>query len=320
MYRPNVVSAISPLPRTRAATRSAGLIPAMTGLTVPAARPRRNRAPSLQTPRSAVDPGVVRAFVPSLALVLAACLGGCSCGGEAPAPSAEPATAAIPIPTETTTGTGRVEGALRVDGGKDRRTPAEGGPAGCPADAPVLAHRVGEDGALTDVVARLRPGPQLRAADLKPTERPPRDVNLRVDGCLLSPRALVARIGDTLRVDNGDERFHSVVLEAADGGTWSRVQTLPLAPEETGVTWPLERPGLYRLRSDQVDWMGGLLLVLRPGEMGAASGADGRLELADVPAGSWDVDAHHDLHGRLETTVEVLPDEVSALTGTFEAE
>lgn len=274
----------------------------------------------MQTARTAVDPGVVRAFLPSLALVLAACLGGCSCGGEAPAPPAEPATAAIPIPAEATSGSGRVEGALWVDGGQDLRSPAEGGPQGCPADSPALAHRLGDDGGLTDVVVRLRPGPQLRAADLLPTGRPPKDIALRVEGCLLSPRALVARVGDTLRVDNADERFHSVVVEAADGGTWSRRQTLPLAPEEAGVTWALERPGLYRLRSDQVDWLGGLLLVLRPGELGAASGADGRLVLPDVPAGSWDVDAHHDLHGRLETTVEVLPDEVSALTGAFEVE
>ena len=119
-------------------------------------------------------------------------------------------------------------------------------------------------------------------------------------------------MNDHLVVHNEDKRFHALGLYRLDGGAEHRVQTIPLAPIEKDVRLVLDQPGIYRVRSDQLLWMRGLVLVLGPGEHGVITEADGTFS-AQLPAGPWNVALRHEVLGETHTTVDVTAGETSAL-------
>jgi len=113
-------------------------------------------------------------------------------------------------------------------------------------------------------------------------------------------------------VHNDDKRFHALGLYRLDGGAEHRVQTIPLAPGESDVRLLLDQPGIYRVRSDQLLWMRGLVLVLGPGEHGVTTAGDGTFS-TQLPAGPWNVTLQHEVLGEARTTVDITAGETSAL-------
>ncbi len=187
---------------------------------------------------------------------------------------------------------------------------------GCPpGGGPALAVLRHEEGGLADTVVRFTPPPAAARRPRTPRSSPT-DVPVRLAGCLLEPRALVTRVGDHLVVHNEDKRFHALGLYRLDGGTEHRVQTIPLAPRENNVRLTLNQPGIYRIRSDQLLWMRGLVLVLGAGEHGVTTAADGTF-VAQLPAGPWNVTMRHEVLGEARTTVDVTAGETSALYSDF---
>ncbi|MCO4768664.1 MAG: hypothetical protein KDA24_01445 [Deltaproteobacteria bacterium] len=142
---------------------------------------------------------------------------------------------------------------------------------------------------------------------------PPKDVSVSISACALDQRTIVARTGDRLVLHNRDDRFHALGLSLLDGGREDRAQTLPLSPKEEGVHFTLGAPGFYRIQSDQLPWMTGLLLVLAPGEEGVASGLDGGLAVSALPTGAWNVTVRHEVLGEGSTTVDVAANEAAAI-------
>ena len=243
-----------------------------------------------------------------LALTCAGCLDACRPEAPVPAiPSAETTPEPTP-PTATTAPVGTVQGIVRGGPAPSELIPAEPG-QGCEGSAGLSAGTVrrGADGELAAAVVHLR-GDRAPTATPEPTRH-----TLALSGCLLDRRALVARVGDELVLDNADDRYHALALHRLDGGNTVRHQTLSLAPGERGVHLTLTEPGFYRLASDQLPWLRGLVLVLGPGEQGAVTDADGAFTVNDLAPGSWSAVIRHEVLGAHDDTVEVPAGETAAL-------
>lgn len=240
---------------------------------------------------------------------------GCSCGTPEvpPIPSVGPG----PDPAEDSPIT-----LVRVTAGAeaiDAVVPVAQTPDGCRSgERSEGAVLLSPDRGLADVIVALERGAQVEGAAPVPVQ-PVAERPLAVQDCGLVPRSLVARQGDTLVLSNGDPRFHTVHLWRVDGGRERSLQSIALAPGEQDVRFVLEQPGLYRLRSDQIPWLRGLLLVHRPVERGLVTGVDGTVEASDLPPGSWDVQLIHETLGTAETTVDIVPGASAAIYGTLPA-
>jgi len=251
-----------------------------------------------------------------LVLLLAAtvlALPGCSCGGgegiplPEPTPQAESTPAAAPTVVRVTT-------ANTVD----PAVPADQVPEGCtPGPRTEGSVRVDADRGLADVIAWLRnPVRPSAASTVEPIDTE-QSRQLALRDCRMTPRSLVATQGDTLVVTNGDDRFHTVHLWRMDGGQERSHQTIALPPKAADVRFDLDHPGLYRLRSDQIPWMRGLLLVHGARERGLVTGPDGSAEATGLPLASWDVELVHETLGSAQTTVEITDGTPAAIYGTL---
>ena len=239
---------------------------------------------------------------------------GCSCGEGIPLPPASSAAPDEESPAIT------VVKLTAGEGSADATIAADAVPPGCaPGARPERAVQIGEDRGLADGIAWFRRGPQ-RGATTPVPPAPTQEQRLGVDDCRMTPRALAASRGDTLVVSNRDDRFHTVHLWRIDGGQERSWQTIALAPHEGAVRFTLDQPGLYRMRSDQIPWMRGLLLVHQPQERALITGSDGSAESTTLPLGSWTVQLVHESLGSTETSVDVVAGEPAGVYGVLPTE
>ena len=169
----------------------------------------------------------------------------------------------------------------------------------CGASKPNEAVVVGPAGALGNVVVSLRAP--------KPATPPPTTAGAAIDqvGCQYKPHVQAVTVGTTLTLVNSDRVLHNI------HGAVGQVQTFNVAMpiKDQRVPTKLTRPGLVRLQCDAGhSWMNAWLYVFEHPYF-AVTGADGKFQLKDVPAGHYTVDLWHEpLDGRgagVTTTVEV---------------
>jgi len=254
-----------------------------------------------------------------LPLTLAALLPGCQGCGQGDTPSPAGFEVASPDSVAPTT-LGRVEGAIRAPKGiRDQPLPPETADGCAPGGSPSGSILIGDGAGLGDAAVMLHRGPRSVGEKKRPLRRhEAMDRVLTLRGCALDQRTLVARVGDRLVMHNEDERFHTVGLSELDGGAERRSQTVPLAPKEREVSLALTQPGFYRLSSDQLPWLRGLLLVLRSHEEGVVTGMDGNFAIDGLETGSWNASIRHEVLGETKSTVEVVAGETAALYEEFE--
>jgi plastocyanin len=195
----------------------------------------------------------------------------------------------------------------------------------CGASKPNEAVIIGPGGALENVVVSLRPP--------KPATPPPPTAGAAVDqvGCQYKPHVQAVTVGTTLTLVNSDRVLHNIHAVAwTEIGSADRspsrggAGTLPGSPNGVGpvqtfnVAMPIKdqrlptkltRPGLVRLQCDAGHtWMNAWLYVFEHPYF-AVTGADGKFQIKDVPAGHYTVNLWHEpLDGKgagVTTTVEV---------------
>lgn len=247
-----------------------------------------------------------------LAVLTLPWLAGCSCGTPEgiPLPAPPPPTppAELPLLVKVSAPDTVADAQVTVE--------AEGCTPGPRGEGAVLRD---VDGGLADAIVWHRRGPQSQAPPPPPAVTAASTHSITITDCAITPRAIAARQGDELVLGNGDDRYHTVHLWRVDGGQERSLQTIALAPKEETVRFPLAQPGLYRLRSDQLPWMRGLLLVAGPGEHGGVTGTDGYAGF-DLPDGSWDVRLVHETLGSVDTSAEVGAGATASVYGTLPAE
>jgi plastocyanin len=142
----------------------------------------------------------------------------------------------------------------------------------------------------------------LRGAGL--TAPKPATFTLDQRGCRFVPHVLVAPVGSTLEVVNGDPVLHGV------RGRTGRVTRfdLPLAGAGDRARARLDRPGPVAVGCDVHAWMTAWVVVV---DAPAALAADGTFTLRDVPAGRYTLAAWHERLGERSADV-VVPAEGAA--------
>lgn len=154
----------------------------------------------------------------------------------------------------------------------------------CGADRPNESVVVSKAGALANVVVSLRAP--------KPATPPPPTASAAVDqrGCRYEPHVQAVTAGTPLALVNSDAVLHNV------HGSAGPVQVFNVAMPIRNQRVPakLARPGLVRLQCDAGHtWMGAWIYVFDHPWF-AVTGADGKFEIREVPAGHYTVEYWHE--------------------------
>jgi plastocyanin len=110
-------------------------------------------------------------------------------------------------------------------------------------------------------------------------------------GCHYTPHVLVVPDGDGFTVSNSDSMFHNVhgYFDA------NHATAFNLAEPNKGlkIVQRVKRPGMYQLRCDVHPWMNAYVYVAGNG-YAAATNADGRYTLSNVPPGTYKLVLWHE--------------------------
>ena len=245
----------------------------------------------------------VRPGASVLLLVMAIACGGGSAPPPAPVgPPVDPATAG------TITATVRFEGAVpppqmqRLDG--DPKCVAENG-APERADESLL---VGPNQALQNVFVYVKDG--LGAFGFPvPTE----PVVLDQDKCRYTPRVLGIRVGQPLSIRNSDPLLHNVRANGTINQGFNMSTPLEgVSFERTFATKEVMVP----FKCDVHAWMSAFVGVLDHPYFGTTA-ADGTVSLANVPPGTYTIEAWHETLGTRTQQLTIGAKEAKDVAFTF---
>lgn len=205
------------------------------------------------------------------------------------------------LPVEAASGRGAVHGIASFAG----RAPA---PASIRRDRDPFCARtsaveqgllVGAGGAVANVAVYLTKAPAAASVPSAP-------IVVRQHECTYLPRVQTAVVGQRLEVHTEDTTLHNVHAWRAERTVFNQAQIAGAAP----IVRILGEPGLVVLRCDVHPWMRAWVLVL-PHPWAKVTGEDGGFTLADVPAGTYTLEAWHEQLGVRSLPVTVETDRVA---------
>lgn len=241
----------------------------------------------------------------TLVLVAAACGGGDSGSDRADAPAA---AAAAPL------GTASITGVVSFLG-----TPAPNPPIDmseemdCQAkytDTPVDPRAVVTDGRLANVFVYVTGGLPDGAAFPQPSS--PAVVDQ--DGCLYTPRVLGVMVGQDLEIRNSDPLMHNIKAVPTE----NRGFNISQPGEGMTSTRSFRTPEIMvPLECNVHGWMRAYIGVVEHPYF-AVSGADGSFMIGGLPAGTYQVEAWHEVYGTQAGSVTIADDGTGAVDFSFE--
>jgi plastocyanin len=134
-------------------------------------------------------------------------------------------------------------------------------------------------------------------------------------GCFFVPRVVGARVGQTLRVTNGDMLLHNVRSQSAGANAFNIAQ--PMAGMQHDFVLKAEE--LIKLTCDLHRWMVSYVAVIDHPYF-AVSGEDGSFTIANVPPGRRTIRVWHERLGELTQTVDVKSGAASEVTFSYSQE
>lgn len=233
-----------------------------------------------------------------------------ACGGEqaAPAPAApagpavDPATAGSV--TARVTFDGMVPEPAMISLGGDPKCVSENG-------APQRAEEqlvVGADRALQNVFVYVKDGLGRFAFPL-----PSEPVLLDQDKCRYTPRVLGVRVGQPLRIRNSDPLLHNVRSNGVINQAFNKSTPLEgVSFEHTFATTEVMVP----FKCDVHGWMSAYVGVLDHPYFGTTA-ADGTVVLANLPPGTYTIEAWHEQLGTKTQQVTIAAKESKDVRFTF---
>jgi plastocyanin len=132
----------------------------------------------------------------------------------------------------------------------------------------------------------------------------PKDpVVIRQQGCVYSPRVVGIRVGQTLRLVNGDTLLHNLHAISAKGNGFNHTQ-----PQSGAVDNFVMKAAetMVHMTCDVHSWMSAWVGV-ETHPYFAVSGADGSFTIANVPAGRHAIRAWQERYGWITKTIDVKP-------------
>jgi plastocyanin len=166
---------------------------------------------------------------------------------------------------------------------------------------------VSADGSLANVFVSLQ-------GSFPATAVPSEPVTIDQRGCMYVPRVIGAQVGQTVQVRNSDELLHNV------HGTSARANAFNFSQPKAGLVQELRLKDpeiMLRVTCDVHRWMTAFVGVVSHPYF-ATSGAGGTFTISNVPAGSYTIQAWHELFGVVTQTVRVTDGATSTIDFTYE--
>ncbi|MFQ5352449.1 MAG: carboxypeptidase regulatory-like domain-containing protein [Candidatus Binatia bacterium] len=166
------------------------------------------------------------------------------------------------------------------------------------------------DGALQNVFVYLKEGVSGKH------EIPKTPVTIDQKRCMYSPRILGTMAGQTLEIINSDATLHNVHSLPKKSRQFNNAMPIKGMKIKKKFTSP---EVMVRIKCDVHPWMAAYVGVLDHPYY-AVSAADGSFSIADVPAGSYTIEAWHEKFGTKTASVEVSEDGTATANFSFSAE
>jgi plastocyanin len=249
---------------------------------------------------------MMRSRLPVLILFLAMAA---ACGGEkaapppAPAgPSVDPATAGTVTAVVTFEGTVPAPEMIVLTG--DPKCVSENGAAQRPEERIV----VGDNQALQNVFVYVKDGLGSYGFPI-----PSEPVVLDQDKCRYTPRVLGVRVGQALQIKNSDPLLHNVRSTAVINPPFNKSTPIEgMSFEHTFATKEVMVP----FKCDVHGWMSAYVGVLDHPYFGTTA-ADGKVVLANLPPGTYTIEAWHEALGTRTQQVTIAAKESRDVSFTF---
>jgi plastocyanin len=236
-------------------------------------------------------------------MTLAACSGSSSDAPAPASPAAAPAGSAVITGRIVLEGTAPPAQVIRLDGDPQCVTAAQGEVRR--TEQVVL----GPDHTLQNVFVYVKDG--LPGA-LYPAPSAP--VVLDQQKCRYLPRVIGVQVGQPLQIKNSDPFMHNVAANGAINEPFNLGQPLPMSSTRMFNT----REVMVPFKCNVHAWMTAYVGVLEHPYFGT-SGADGRFRIANLPAGTYTMEAWHEQFGTTTQQVTLAATETRDITFTFKA-
>lgn len=248
-------------------------------------------------------------------LAMACLLSGCS---RAPhTEKTSPPARREPVYFEVQPGTtGTVAGKVRFAGKRQppKRIDMDEDPQ-CAAAHPAPAYDeslvVSRSGALANVFVYIRQG--LEGKQFRPPAEP---ASIDQRGCWFHPRVVGIVTGQPLTVANSDPVAHNIHPRPHLNREWNQSQS----PGAEPFTRRFARPEIMiRVKCDIHSWMRAWIGVV-DNPYFAVTGADGKFEIGNVPAGEYTLEAWQEVLGKQQQKVNVTAAGKTSVAFTFQGE
>jgi len=244
-----------------------------------------------------------------LAVAALACV--VACGGSSDTAPAD-TSGSTPKPTEATpepadqssipgeTGTASINGTVSYEGAVPNLRPLQmDADPGCAKkhseDVMPEVLVLGEDNSMANVMVYVKGG--LSGGSYPAPAEP---VVLDQRGCRYSPHVVSVQTGQSFKILNSDGLLHNVHGLPEKNTPFNKA--MPAAVTESQYTF--DKTEIFKVKCDVHPWMGAWIGVFSH-PFHAVTGTDGAFTIDGLPAGSYEVEAHHERLGTLTAQVTV---------------
>ncbi|HIA66143.1 TPA: hypothetical protein EYN98_08765 [Candidatus Poribacteria bacterium] len=177
---------------------------------------------------------------------------------------------------------------------------------------------VGTGNALANILVRITSGPPIgRAYDVTDEVAAGRIEPAVLDqyGCMYNPHILAVMSGQKITIRNSDGIMHNVHAMPDVNSEFNKAMP-KMTKEITDIFFQKEEQDPFPIKCDVHPWMGGYVSVL-PHPFFSLTAPNGKFEIRDLPAGTYQIEAWHEKLGTQTATVTVNEGETSTSNFAF---
>ena len=167
---------------------------------------------------------------------------------------------------------------------------------------------LGDGNAMANVFVHVKGGLSKKDYPV-PTE----EVVVDQQGCKYTPHVFGARVGQTVKILNPDGTLHNVHALSKANPEFNLA--MPKFRAETTKVFDKEE-FMFAIKCDVHPWMGAWVSVM-PHPYFSVTKNDGKFTLADLPAGTYEVEAWHEKLGASSQSITVADGETKEVSFTF---